>query len=193
MLDIGVTHSYPEMYGYIKFFWTILLLIYISFKNKSLHHVVWALVFTYFLLDDSMAAHESVGGRIAAHLDFAPPLGLRLQDVGELAFLALAGMVLALVVIWAYWRGSQKFRRVSQDITLLVLVFVFCAVVMDMVHSAVSAGKVVELILGIMEDGGEMIVGSLLLWYIFLLKARGDDMGGNLCGLVRLALTRGVA
>lgn len=69
--------------------------------------------------------HETVGEVIAGNLSLRAPFGLRLQDLGELAVTATAGVILLAVVGWAYWRGSQAFKRVSQDLLLLILVLVF--------------------------------------------------------------------
>ncbi len=62
-------------------------------------------------------------------------------------------------------------------------------VVVDMIHIVVPLGTV-SFILGVVEDGGEMLVVSLILWYIFLLNVRGDNAGCYLCDFVRIVLTR---
>jgi hypothetical protein len=190
LLNIEEDKGYPEVYQYLKFFSIIVLLIYISLKNKAIHYVAWALVFTYFLFDDSLQIHERIGSRIAANFNFIPPLGLRLQDFGELVVMATVGIPLLAICVWAYKRsGSQMFRKVSQDITLLVLVLVFFGVLVDMAHIAVNLGWKVTFILGVIEDGGEMLSVSLVLWYAFLTK-RGDNAGCYLSDLVRIVLTR---
>jgi hypothetical protein len=190
LFSIEQDRGYPEIYQYLKFFWIIALLIHVSWKSRSLRYFAWTLVFIYFLFDDALQLHERVGGLIAANLNFMPPLGLRLQDFGELAVTAIAGICLLFPLIWAYKRGSQNFRKVSQDITLLILVLVFFGVVVDMAHIAISLGREVKFILGVIEDGGEMLSVSLVLWYTFLLDVRDDNAGCYLCDLVRIVLTR---
>ncbi len=182
--------GYPEIYQYIKFFWIIVLLFNLSLKNRSLHYIPWVLLFTYFLLDDSIQIHEWGGYFIKQFFNFTPPFGLRLQDYGELAISATAGILLLPPLVWAYRKGTQIFRKISLDIGLLVLVLVFFGVVVDMVHEAVHLGSTVYFIMGFVEESGEMLAVSLILWYIFLLNVRGVNAGYYLCDFVRITLTR---
>jgi hypothetical protein len=50
------------------------------------------------------------------------------------------------------------------------MMLAFFGVFFDMVHSATKIGRNVRFTLGMFEDGGEMFVMSLILWYTFLLK-----------------------
>ena len=147
-------------------------------------------MFTYFLFDDALTIHERVGKHIAWSLTLTPPLGLRLQDLGELAVMAAAGMILFSLVIWAYLHGPQAFKKMSQDMMLLVLALVFFGVIVDMAHSAIKLGWEVNFILGVIEDGGEMLAASLILWYVFLLSVRDENATSYLCDFVRVVLTR---
>ena len=59
-----------------------------------------------------------------------------------------------------------------------------------MVHEAVHLGSTVYFIMGFVEESGEMLAVSLILWYIFLLNVRGNNAGCYLCDFVRIVLTR---
>lgn len=191
LLNIEQDRGYPEMYQYLKYCWMIAMLFFIAWKHRSLCYVAWGAVFTYFLVDDALMLHERIGRRIAENFSFTPPLGLRLQDFGELMVSATAGILLLTSVILVYRGGSQIFRKVSQDITLLIFILAFFGVIVDMAHVAINLGGKVTFFLGVIEDGGEMLSVSLLAWYTLLLKVRRGDMGGfYLCDLVRIVLTR---
>ncbi len=190
LFNIDRDRGYPEIYQYIKFFWIIVLLFNLSLKNRSLHYIPWILLFTYFLLDDSIPIHGRAGHFFAEHFNFTPLFGLRLQDYGQLAISAIAGILLFLPLVWAYRKGTQIFRKISLDIGLLVLVLVFFGVVVDMMHAAVHLGNAVDFIMGFVEESGEMLAVSLVLWYIFLLNVRGTNAGCYLCDFVRIVLTR---
>jgi len=112
------------------------------------------------------------------------------NDYGQLAITATAGILLFLPLVWAYRKGTQIFRKISLDIGLLVLVLVFFGVVVDMMHEAVHLGYVVYFIMGFVEESGEMLAVSLILWYIFLLNVRGTNADCYLCDFVRNVLTR---
>jgi len=190
LFNIERDRGYPEIYQYIKFFWIIVLLFNLSLKNRSLHYIPWVLLFTYFLLDESIHIHERAGYLISALFNFTPPFGLRLRDYGELAISATAGILLFLPLVWAYRKGTQIFRKISLDIGLLVLGLVFFGVVVDMMHEAVHLGYAVYFIMGFVEESGEMLTVSLILWYNFLLNVRGVNVGYYLCDFVRIVLTR---
>ena len=147
-------------------------------------------MFAYLLLDDALQIHERGGTLVAARLGLMHAFRLRGKDFGELAVSAAAGILLLPLLIWAYRSGSQMFRKVSQDLILLILVLVFFGVVIDMVGIAIQAGKGVGFIMGVIEEGGEMIAVSLILWYVFLRTVRDDSAGCYLCDLLRIVLGR---
>jgi hypothetical protein len=95
MLRIDTDKGYAEMYQYLKFFWIVLLLIYLSLKNRTFCYAAWALVFTYFLFDDALCIHEKGGRLIASRLDIVPLFGLGLKDYGELSVSVMASVLLA--------------------------------------------------------------------------------------------------
>jgi len=190
LYELGRDRGYPELFQYLKWLWIIILLIYVSASSRSLRYIAWGLVFTYFLCDDAFSIHEKIGKHLAENLTLTPPFGLRLRDLGELAVSAAAGVILSSVVIWTYVPGSQSFKKFSQDMLLLILVLAFFGVVVDMVDIAIEWGWTVEVILSVIEDGGEMLVASLIAWYVFLQSVRDEDTGSYLRDLVRLVLTR---
>lgn len=190
LLSLERDRGYPEMYQYLKFCWIVALLLLITWKKRTWHYVIWMGVFLCFLADDSLQIHERIGRSIAANLDFIPPLGLRLQDLGELAFSATVGSFLLIPLILAYMSGSRVFKKTSQDIFLLILLLIFFGIVVDMGHIAINLGRKVEFILGVIEDGGEMLTVSLMAWYFFLLSVRSDMSSCYLCDFMHMVLTK---
>src|SRR5690606_13874306 len=159
--DLG----YSEFFQYTKFLWIIIMLIYIIRKTRVWEYLSWLAVFTYFLADDAFQLHENIGRSIAGNLDFVAPFNLRLQDIGELTVLAVAGMILLVMLTWAYWRGTQAFRNVSKDLLILVGIMTFFGVFIDAAEIGVDLGLFIKETLGLIDDGGEMIVVSVMLWY----------------------------
>lgn len=178
LLHIGTEGGFPEHYQYLKFFWLAALFIFIARKEKSFHYLSWAMAFAYFLLDDSLEFHENSGRYFARTFEFTPPLGLSLQELGELGMIAAAGFFLSIFLIWAYWKGSEKFKKISIDIVFLIMILVFCGVAVDFLNEAVDLHKlsrVLGFIGTFLEDGGEMLSVSFLLWYAFLIKIRDTN------------------
>lgn len=190
MLSLEMDRGYPEMYQYLKYLWIIIILIFASLKNASLSYFSWASVFTYLLLDDSLRIHERAGSYIAANLSLVPILGLRLQDYGELAVSAAAGIILFLPLVWAYRSGSRMYKKIFQDFALLMFILIFFGVVVDMAHVAIQLGFKVNFVLGTIEDGGEMLSVSFILWYAFLIMVRDGYSCCYLCDCAHMILSR---
>ena len=168
--------GYPEFFQYAKALSIVILLLLVSARSKVIGFGVWALLFLYLLLDDALQMHEVYGGYIAAYLNFAPAIGLRAQDFGEVAVSAIAGAsFLALLAIF-YVTGSRAFRKSSRHLLLLLMALAFFGVFIDLLHVAVDMGWRITWLLGVVEDGGEMVVMSLMAWYVFLLNTRDGDI-----------------
>lgn len=190
LLSITTDGGYPELYQYVKYFWVILLTLYLARVARAPHYVAWTVLFAYFLCDDALSIHERVGAVIGKGLPFVPPLNLRVEDVGELAVTAMVGGLLLPLLLWSYRSGSDQFKKITQDLVLLVLAFVFFGVVVDVAHQSIKLGWVVEFIMGIIEDGGEMVVLSLIVWFVFLLSVHKGVPGAHLSDLMRRAQNR---
>jgi hypothetical protein len=176
-LSIVNDSSFADVFQYLKYFWVMILLALLSLKVKSIYFIPWVLLFLYFLLDDMLQIHETFGRVIGAN--FEPMLGLRGVDFGELVVSAIAGSVIFSSIAIAFWKGNQFFRAFSLDMLFLVGVLVAFGVGLDILHSAVhSFFPTFSDILGTIEDGGEMVSMSLLVWYTFLHTAKesNDDL-----------------
>jgi len=166
--------GYPEMFQYIKWFWVVILLLYMMISNRSFRFAAWGLLFAFLLADDVFMLHEVWGSRIAPLFTENILSGLRKQDIGELLVLAGAVLILLLPVGWAYRKGSPEFRQFSCNLFLLLAVLFFFGVILDPVHTVLRSYPVAEFIMGIAEDGGEMVAASLIAWYVFLQCVCGE-------------------
>jgi hypothetical protein len=183
---LGQDLGYAEVYQYIKYFWIILLFTYVLICTKCLSYISWIVVFIYFLCDDALQVHEILGRFIAKSFHFSPPFNLRLEDFGELVVSATVGLVLLPILVLAFIYGSRTFKKISTDMILFVLALVFFGVFMDMADVAIHLGWVVEQSLGIIEDGGEMVVVSLILWYVFIVASHKGNSDFFLFDLIHL-------
>jgi hypothetical protein len=172
-LDIDL--SYSEFYQYVKYLWAIILFITLLIATKIKSYVAWIIVFAFFLGDDAFRVHENLGLVISEIFELNPPLEMRPRDVGELVVFGSFGIVLSAVLAWSYFRGSAVFRKVSNDLLLFIIPLVFVGVLVDAVHAALDLGRLAYLAFVLIEDGGEMVVMSLALWYIFLLALRDGN------------------
>ncbi len=172
LFSLDIDGSYAEAFQYLKWLWIVALLIFISIKRSTFSYIAWALVFTYFLADDGLQLHEKLGETFAKDYQLKEIFGLRPQDLGELAITAMAGFVLFIALAWAYLKAGSSFRKMSHDMLLLIFALVILGVGVDMLHSAVHPGRIMDFIFIMVEDAGEMIIASVMVWYVFILALK---------------------
>lgn len=167
LLSIGADFGYAEVYQYIKELWIALMLLVLTMKRKHLVYFSWSLLFMYFLLDDSLQVHETLGAYLASHYGLQPMLFLRAKDFGEIVVSMSSGLVLLILILVAYTFSDHAAKQASRHILALVMLLAFFGVVVDMIHIAIPWGKQ---IFGLIEDGGEMLIMSIIVWYVFDLR-----------------------
>ncbi|MBK5940722.1 hypothetical protein [Halochromatium roseum] len=160
--DLG----YAEVYQYIKEYWIVLLLLTLAIGHGRFIYFAWSLLFAYLLFDDSLQIHERLGGYLANALQLLPILELRAQDLGELVVTLLFGTLLFAIIGIAYLYADHIARQASRHLFALVLFLALFGVFVDMLHSAIHWGEPFWLLI---EDGGEMLIMSVIAWYVFQL------------------------
>ena len=115
---------------------------------------------------------------------FSTPLGLRIQDVGELLVSVIAGSILLVFSVWAYKKSDDFFKITTHSMLILFAILVFFGVVFDAFAVMVYTGNVDAFIYDVIEEGGEMFVGSVMLWYIILVT-KADDLAITLIKSIR--------
>jgi hypothetical protein len=129
-------------------------------------------MFLFFLLDDALLLHQNIGDYLANKFDaYLPPDPGLPPRYFELAVLAILGMLCLVAVAWAYLHGSGEFRKVSNDLLLFIAALVFFGLIVDLA-TAIKLRSAVVLGLVIVEDAGELVVDSLIVWYVFILAIR---------------------
>lgn len=184
------SYGYLDMYLIVQLFWVIILFACILKSTKCTGYVSWILVFTCLLFDEVLQIHQNIGSHLANGLNAYLPHSLSLQPrYFELAVLAIAGTVLFASVAWAYLRSPHAFRKISNDMLLFIVAWGVFGVVTDLA-AAFDPGPLVKISSDIVEDGGEMVVVSLILWYVFLLAIRNGKPDLFLHDLLCKPLTR---
>jgi hypothetical protein len=154
----------PEYYQNLKELAAALIVFALLFKSADLLYLCWTLLFTYLFIDDSFEIHETYGLRLSRH--FTPAYGLRTQDYGELVVSVTAGLVFVALLVIGYRRGKPRVRQESKVLLGMVLALAVFGVLFDMAHVKVLSHPWNHR-LGMIEDGGEMLVMSIILWYVF--------------------------
>jgi hypothetical protein len=165
-----------EAIQYAKALWIALGFLWIALLRRSAGYIPRVLLFTYVVLDDAFQLHELLGRDIAIALDYPELLGLRPDDLGELTFHSIALAVILPLLAAAYYSGSREFRKFSVNMVILLVVLGVFGVAFDMLH-IIATGGPLEQLAGVLEDGGEMIVMSVIA--AFALVALGLARQGS--------------
>jgi hypothetical protein len=163
--SIGQDHGVGEMFQYMKFVFICLVLGRLFVRTHWRALLGWIAVFAFLLIDDAGRIHERFGLALAgwAHL---PDLGpVRASDIGELVYALLVGLLALPIVAIGWLRSVPPARAISADLTVFLLGLAGCGVGADLLHRILSA-TVVDWLVGLLEDGGEMLVLSATCAYV---------------------------
>lgn len=180
--DSGHDGSLAEIFQYIKWFLILCLLARIARSRQSASYWSWFAFILFFLADDSLQIHERAGAHIAGILPFTAPLGLRQQDIGELAVVAIAGSLLLAGVLYAYRKGDALFKRVSLDMLCFLLALGVFAIMIDMACYLSFVGLRLHEFLLTLDDTGEMIIASGMLGYVYWISLAPDRPKSSFIG-----------
>ncbi len=168
--SIEVDRGYGEWYMYAKELLALGVFLALAGRGRRPQFLAWAVILFLVFVDDAFMVHERMGLFMSEHWTL-PTIGtLRGRDVGELGFFSL--LLAGLAGLWLQarvWAGSLG-RRTWWQLTLLFGALAGFAVVVDVFHQ-LSPWRWLRGILALLEDGGELLVMSLILGYLFYLKA----------------------
>lgn len=163
--SLGTPRGFSEFFQYTKFLWVTLIFLILTFKTRRPAYPVFALLFLYFLIDDSFELHEQ-GGALIGEIYFQPAFGLRAVDFGELAVTGFFGALFAVAIGIAFVLSDYFERRIITALIVMILFLGLFGVVFDMVDVMVQSTGL-DRWARVVEDGGEMIVASFMTWYAF--------------------------
>lgn len=159
-----------EHFQYLKELLIAFVLVGLAVARSERGYAVWAGCFAWLMVDDATRIHERLGRWLGARLHYPAVAGWQPEHLGELTGAGVVGLVLLTGLAAAYVRGSPGFRRASRALLLLLAALGMCGVGVDALDTLV-AGTVWGLVLGTIEDGGEMVVMSVIVAYAWWLAA----------------------
>lgn len=164
---LDVDGGAAEWYQYLKLAGIVWLLATLTRRQRQPLYVVWLALFAFLLLDDALRIHETAGLWLANTAGLPALFGLRPRDVGELLFAGLVALSLLTMLVLAYQVSNGRARRFSLSLILALLALGFVGVGMDMLEQMVTGWRVLHEVLIVMEDGGELIVVSVMVWLVY--------------------------
>jgi len=171
--NLNKERGFSESYQYIKEFWIVILLLYLGIKKHGFVLYGWALLFLYILFDNALAIHGKFGEYLINVFAVKNVLGTQTDGMEVLVVASLICIGALFVIGISYLFSNKRMRAISNTLIFFVLIFGFFGVIMNFIHD--SLGKTsFNLALIIMEEGGEMLTMSFILWYVFNIKPLED-------------------
>ena len=162
ILRIDRDWSLGEMLNYAKWL-ALAALSALLFRRQGQAIFLGVLILSLVaLLDDSLQLHERFES--AEVFGFVPVLHLP-RGMGELTFMALEGLAIAGTLAYGWIKAPRLVRRQVVPLLLLLGAAAFCAAPIDFLHLQAPPRSIVAGLLGILEDGGEMVFLSLAVGY----------------------------
>lgn len=174
---ITMDRGYAEIYQYLKLLGIVFCMRLLFIRNRSPIYLGWLYIFLLVLADDAIQIHERLGIGLGRLLRFQPLLGLRPQDFGELLVFSAYALLILAIVVTSYRKERNSTHKVaSAGLFVLLLLLMLFSVVVDALHIAansLSSPQInpaeLNLIFEILEDGGELVVVSLIAGFSYLL------------------------
>lgn len=162
ILRIDRDWSLGEIANYLKWIALIGMCIALFTRQNAVIFLAVAIMCAVALFDDSLQLHERFSAPFSGLVD---PAGRLPAGTGELTFLAMEGMLVAVPLLYGWIHAPRSVHR--QIIPLLGLFFAafVCAGVVDFLHVKAAPQSVLSGMLGMLEDGGEMVFLSLMVSY----------------------------
>lgn len=172
LLSISRDDGYAENFQYLKLAAIIGILCFCAIAEKSAAIGGWAIIFGILLVDDRLAIHERVGAKLADWLSFQPMFNLRAIDFGEIMIFATWGIIaIAVLTITYRTNRSEVAKQIFKGLLLSLLGLAVFGGFFDMLHIAVQnlmgEALVRDEIFDVLEDGGEMAIISLALYFVY--------------------------
>lgn len=175
--NFSVTQNwgYPEIFQYLKAGFIAACFFWLGSNYKRPQFYSWAVVFLYVLLDDSLEIHEILGYHAGTFLEGAGISGGK--TLGELLVFGMLGLIVFTPLFYFYFKSSHPALKImSQDLFMLFIVMLFFGIGVDVFHDMAETGTVLNGVLGLVEDGGEMLAMSLITWYTWTMIKHDNFM-----------------
>lgn len=172
-LRLEYAYGVPASFNYLKLGLTVAFLALAWRGSGQMGYALLAVLFAILLIDDMVEVHEWAGMlfRSSAGAGQMEQFGLRSRDFGELLAFAALGLLVAGMMVLGLMKSDRQMRRAIFGFALLLVALSFFGVVVDMLQILLKADlsgtarSVVHVVTLVTEEGGEMIVCSLICAY----------------------------
>ena len=176
-LDLGWGGSIQEYSTYLKWLVCSLMGLWLFGRSRELLYLSWAALFLCFFVEDAASLRDQAGAGIASVLGWGPTAGLTGQGLGEFASAVVGGIVLLGAVAFVHSSSDHReAKALSRDLAPLLGGLIIFGIGVDTIHAMAGHLPTLDFALGVMEEGGEIIIASMLTaaFYMHAFRARSD-------------------
>jgi hypothetical protein len=174
--QVTVEGGYPELFNYLQLTVVAWLMLHVFVRTRQAVYAASGIIFLIALAEDALGLHERVGV-YAAEIDIPAPSLLGAPHFAELLHFLVVGALFIVLLVYGLAASSAEDRKIGALFTLLIFILGFFVAVVDAVHImliGVFAGS--HFLLGVIEDGGEMLTVAVALSAALLLFRHLDDL-----------------
>lgn len=168
--------GFPEAFQYLKYLGVMGLIAYLIVYIKRYAYLPLFVLFTFLLINDVLQLHRLASWFFVDYLNLKAKLGFKAMSIGQLIYAVTMGLFFLSLSLWHYSTAALATRKSFLDIFKLLCVFLFFGVGVDVVQAFFEAHNRASLILTIVEEGGEMITLSMLVWCFCRLAAKQNTI-----------------
>lgn len=163
LLNIAFDNSLGEIVGYAKWTAIIVILWLVSRRDGSPALLACAALFAMMLADDSLQIHERLG-QVAANAERISATSWATgQTLGEIAVWIALALLLLPVILFGFAKSTRAQWRPALRFLGLVALFAVFGGLVDALHQPVSNLPFGPQLADLVEDGGEMVVASMIV------------------------------
>ncbi len=161
--SIAQDGGFGEMFQYLKFIISGIILIYLSRIMRSKFLLLWAALAFFLFLDDWLGLHEMIGGQM-----IGPSLkayGKHTYANGQLVYGILFTIVVCIIGLIFWRKSSPDAKALSIRLFISLGALWTSAVVFDHLRGLIDLHYYAGLVL---EEGGEHFAASFFVFFCFL-------------------------
>lgn len=159
--------SAGEILNYLK--WAALAAVFLTayLRDRALIMLSLFAVVLILLADDSLQIHETLGPEIVRIFGLHFRFGLAAYTIGPMVIWGALGIAVV-ALTWFGWRSATaELKRALLPVFGLFFGIVFFAIGVDAMHELIDMPKAMKGVFGIVEDGGEMLMLTAMLIYVW--------------------------
>lgn len=152
------------MFNYLKEVCLFVVCVLLVKMLRQPLFISWALIFVYLLADDALGLHELFGWLLFQLLPYETFAGVHFHNVGEFLFFLLSGAVLLIFLWQAHRYSTTQAQRFTHSLLPWLFLLASLGVIVDALHVLFMEHQFFDVVFTMLEDGGEMIVLSVMFW-----------------------------